>query len=267
MSSASSISFKPSLLLEGINLARRAITKFTSSLDTLATQVTGFVKETGDQEKTLDNLSSSNRALATSMLARNLDPAKKFITKPSSSKVSGGDLTDNQKTIAEYLHGFYSTKERKGTKRPTQFSDLFHRLNLGSFDREELEKQVTDFKELISQQQTYFESQTGQNPLPGIDLGGFKIEAPKDSGDRKTILFTDNLFQRLKNKFKDGSEDIDLSKLKDYKLAVVDFLLGTVSRYYESGNRRKESVTTNLNAQNGYLITLVKAIDYFLKLK
>jgi hypothetical protein len=253
--------------LKELNLARRAITKFTTGLDDLAIEVTGLISKTGDVEKSFTDLSIKNRTLAEKMLARNLDPAKEFIAKPVSSKVSGIDLTDDQIKIAEYLHEFYSRKQAIGIKKPTLFRELFSKLKLGNFDESILKNQLVSFKQLIDQQEAHFKGKNSNNPLPGIHLEGVKAGSSEDSGERRNVLFGRNFFQTLKSKFKDNLEDIDLTKLKDYRLAVVDFLLGSVARYYDTAtNRRTDSVTKNLNAQNGSFITLVKSIDYFLKL-
>ena len=256
-------SFRPIDVYPSLLSFQDKLAGLTKQVASLSQQFHAWRKAGKDEtELKLDAVKQNDRSLLRKIAMQEVDLAPR-------AKVLSVDLTEHQKAIAEYLHDLHS-QGAQGARNFVKIEALLQKLDLGSFDKSRFDDQRQAFSKILEQQkQARADSpeQKPEDPFPNLDLTGFSIRPGSSAGgESRELKRTSTFMVLLRHLFASDSDKTNINALKEYKLAVVDYFLGTVSRYYENEKKRKASVSENLNEGNANLRTLVKAIDYFLKL-
>ena len=261
---AQAFSFKPTDVYPNLLSFQDKLAGLTKQVASLSQQFHTWRAEGKDKtDLNLDDVKRTDRTLLRQLATQEVDLAPK-------AKVLARDLTEHQKAIAEYLHDLHS-QGAQGARNYVKIETIFQKLGLGDFDKAQLSREREAFEKVKEQQvaaRAESAKQKLEDPFPGIDLSEFSVRSGSSAGgESRELQRTSSYMTHLKHVFNSNAEKTNLDILKEYKLAVVDYLLGTVSRYYEPAAKRQASVSDNLKETNGYLRTIVKTIDYLLKLE
>jgi hypothetical protein len=262
--------FKPSALLESVNLARTAVDKLSQQLTSLSKQATAWIKKDGDRTVTIDAVRRDNRELAQSLLKNEFSP-ERSITKQVNSDLplSSALLSTEELDVANLIFNHYelgTNKKAVGKNSISVHNRILQKLGANaelSFD--------TDVKPELETIEAIIDSSESELADLKRLFKGVRIQKGAKGNVKKLINLSESPFTLLQDTFSDNSKTVlpgqeeQLNTLAKYKHGMVNLLLGTMSSriFTNKTNVTRQKCVSSPEFEN-FRIAL-RALIYFAK--